>query len=162
MPLPGTEGLNLMQILLIVITALLTTGATLATSYFVFVFYLKQRLYREIDELSLVMKAKLREGVLEAGQELLPEFREEVREGFKEAVNQSLSGEFLEYAAKNVAKNSTSIVEQGLSFFLGAGGRPPGTAPFRTEPFRGSGSGDASSSPENGGERDPRDRKPGS
>ena len=92
---------------------------TLAFAYLLFRWKLKELLYQELDELSISMKEKLREGVTEAGKELMPEFREEVREGFKEALTSAMSGDLIEMTAKQVAKNSTNIVEQGLGMLLG-------------------------------------------
>ncbi|MBX7057334.1 MAG: hypothetical protein K1X75_04665 [Leptospirales bacterium] len=103
-------------------SAILASCFTLLGSYLLFRASLKARLYQEIDELAELMKARLREGVIEAGRELKPDFRDEVREGFKEAMGSALSGEIIEQAARKAAQNSTSIVEQGLNMLLG---RPP-------------------------------------
>lgn len=50
---------------------------------------------------------------------MMPEFREEVREGFKEALSSVASGDIIEQTARNMAKNSSTIVEQGLGMLLG-------------------------------------------
>ena len=105
------------------ITAAFSAMITLGVGYLLFAAFLKKRIYAEIyaelEELSDVIKEKLREGVLEAGTELMPEFREEVRDGFKEALTAVASGDIIEQTARNMAKNSQTIVEQGLGMLLG-------------------------------------------
>ena len=56
---------------------------------------------------------------MEAAREVLPDFREEVRQGFTEALSRALSGEIIPQTARQLAKNSQGLVEQGLSFLLG-------------------------------------------
>lgn len=105
------------------LAGLCSAALTLGVGYLLFAAYLKKRIYRELSvelaELSDTIKTKLRAGVLEAGQELLPEFREEVREGFKEALTAVASGDIIEQTARNMASKSQTIVEQGLGMLLG-------------------------------------------
>ena len=101
------------------ITAFVSSLLTLLFAYLLFRIVLLDRLYQELDELSVTLKERLREGVLEAGRELKPEFRDEVRDGFKEALTGVMSGDLIEETAKRVAQNSSNIVEQGLGILFG-------------------------------------------
>lgn len=126
-----------MQIFPILLSALLSSCFTLLGFYFLFRIFLNRRLKRQLDESALLIKKRLQEGVLEAAKDILPEFREEVRQGFTEALSRALSGEIIPQTARQLAKNSQGIVEQGLSFLLGRSHSPK----------------EESSSPQKGGKR---------
>lgn len=98
-------------VLTIVITAIGSSLLTLLFSYVFYVLYLRGVLDRKLDDKLELARAKVKEGMKEAGMELLPRFREEVREGFKEA----MGGQIIE----NVTKPMSSIVETSLSFLIG-------------------------------------------
>ena len=61
----------------------------------------------------------MKEGFHEAGKELLPQFKEEVKRGFKEAINESISPSMIEETAKNIAKTSTSIIQNSINLLTG-------------------------------------------
>lgn len=109
----------LTQIAIIFGTALLSSSLTLGLVYLIYQASWKKRLYAEMDEYADIIKQKLKEGAIEAGEELLPDFRAHVREGFKEAMTDSLKGELLERSAREVARSGSDLVESGLNLLLG-------------------------------------------
>ncbi len=112
--------MDISQIVIIVIaTSLVTSFFMLILTYFFFQSYLKQKIKKESEEIGQLLKERLRQGVWQAGKDILPEFRQEVREGFTEALSRAISGEIIPQAARQIAKNSQGLVEQGLSFLLG-------------------------------------------
>ena len=106
------------NIALVIGTAVLSSTLTLIMAYVLYKMKLKAKLMAELDELADVMKVKLRDGV-EAGLELLPRFRSEVREGFKEAINSTVKGELLEENVKSAVKTGSNIMETGLNILMG-------------------------------------------
>ena len=109
----------LLQLSIIIATALLSSLFTLGIAYVLFQAFWKQWLYDEMDEYTEIFKTKVKEGAVEAGEELLPEFRTQVREGFKEAMTDSFKGEILERSAREGIKTGTEIMETGLNILLG-------------------------------------------
>ncbi len=107
------------NIALVIGTAVLSSTLTLIMAYVLYKMKLKAKLMAELDELADVMKVKLRDGVEEAGLELLPRFRSEVREGFKEAINSTVKGELLEENVKSAVKTGSNIMETGLNILMG-------------------------------------------
>ncbi len=107
------------SLLLSFVTAFLSSLFTLLGIYIYFYFFLKKRLQKEVEEAGYAFKKRLQESLSESAKELLPDFRMEVRNGFTEALTNALSGEIIPKTARQLAKNSQGIVEQGLSFLLG-------------------------------------------
>ncbi|MCB1173767.1 MAG: hypothetical protein KDK39_09390 [Leptospiraceae bacterium] len=106
-------------ILLILITSLCSSVFTLLLGFVTYRFFLKKSLDETIDEVGDLVKERMQSGVMESATALLPEFRREVSEGFKEALAESLSGDVVQRTANLMAKNSTDLVEQGLNLLLG-------------------------------------------
>ncbi len=109
----------LLQIIVICCTAMLSSMFTLALVYALYQATWKKKLYAELDEYAGILKQKLKEAAQEAGAELLPDFRAQVREGFKEAMTDSLKGELIERSAREMAKSGSEIMETGLNLLLG-------------------------------------------
>ena len=107
------------EIILVSSTAFLSALLTIGFSFLMFRFYLKQLIVQELGEFAVLLKQKLREGVKEAGQELLPDFRIEVREGFMEAMRAATGGQLIEKTAENLAKTSTNFMETGFNILFG-------------------------------------------
>lgn len=101
------------------VTAFLSSALTLFFAYLLYKLRLKRKLKLELEEFAGILKERLREGVEEAGKELLPKFRNEVSEGFKDALSSALAGELIEETAKRVAKGGTNFVETGINLLLG-------------------------------------------
>ena len=87
------------------LTALLSSVLTWALAYIWFKLRLQPRLDAEIKSMEDEFERRVKAGVLAAGRELLPDFRNEVREGFKEALAQSPLS-MVEGAARTVGKGA--------------------------------------------------------
>ena len=112
--------MDMSQVLpIIIITSFATSLFMLFLSYFLFQVYIKRKVKKETEEMGLLLKQRLHDGIWQAAKDILPEFRQEVREGFSEALSRALSGEIIPQTARQIAKNSQGLVEQGLSFLLG-------------------------------------------
>ncbi len=103
------------EILIIAATAAGSGLVTVLLGFLLFRFYLRKLLIQELEEFSVVLKSRLKE----AGRELLPDFRTEVREGFKEAMHAAAGGELIEKTAESLANTSTNFLETGLNILLG-------------------------------------------
>ncbi len=66
------------------------------------------------------MQERVRLGAVEAGQELLPRFREQVTEGFKRALREWSASDF-----RKMTKSGMGMVEESLSSLLGARPKRP-------------------------------------
>ncbi len=110
------------QVLLVVTSALLSSGLTLVVAFFFLDRYYKRRLQREIDDRVATYTERLQEAidqeVVRAGD--LIEAR--VRQGMLEAIASIPSSQVILKTTDTVVKTSVDIVEAGLSTFLG--GRP--------------------------------------
>lgn len=108
----------------IVLTAILSSVLSgLFTSlafYFYFKYLERTKLNSVLDEYLELVKARLKEGFEESGRELLPEFKEEVRQGFKAGLADVLGGELIDQTARTIAKSSADIVESGFNLLKGA------------------------------------------
>lgn len=117
-----------MDLLSVAVVALVASAmgsaGTAALLYFVIRRLQRNRLEALLDEYIDIMKTRLKEGVEEAGRELLPEFREEVRRGFKEGMNDVMHGELLDQTARSLARSGADIVETGLNILTGRKTRP--------------------------------------
>jgi len=109
---------------IIIITAILSSllgGIMTSVSLYLYFKYLeRKKLNAVLDEYIEIVKARLKEGFEEAGVELLPQFKEEVRQGFKEGLNDVLSGELIDQTARSIAKSGADIVESGFNLLKSA------------------------------------------
>lgn len=112
-----------MDLLSVAVVALVASAmgsaGTAALLYIVIRRLQRNRLEALLDETIEIMKKRLKEGVEEAGRELLPEFREEVRRGFKEGLSDVVHGELLDQTARSLARSGADIVETGLNLLTG-------------------------------------------
>ncbi len=134
--------MNAELLVVIIATALLSSAITLGTVWLVFQYIVKPRyeaevkprLEAQLDTQLEVLREKVKQGVIDAGVELLPRFREEVRAGFedaakgvvpafrqeaeasfKETLKAMLKGEqVVNKAAQTAAKTGASILGTGL------------------------------------------------
>ena len=102
-----------------IISGILSSLFTLAVLTIYLRTTLKNKINKEAKEAGDLIKERIHSAVMEAGEELLPKFRDEVKNGFTDAFTRALSGEIIPQTARQLAKNSQGIVEQGLSFILG-------------------------------------------
>jgi hypothetical protein len=100
-------------------TALLSSILTLGLSYLLYQRRLKDDLRARLNELSTEVKERLKQGVIDAGMELLPKFRAAVREGFKEAISDTVSPDMIERTAKNMADIGGSLMDTSLKMLFG-------------------------------------------
>lgn len=112
------------DVLMILLTALISSAMTLSLAYVIYVRDLKPQLDRQLEQIQAEFEARVRAGVLAAGQELLPDFREQVKLGFTDALSQSHTAGLVEETAKvmSVGKDlGAGIVETGLNALFGRG-----------------------------------------
>jgi hypothetical protein len=106
----------------IFVTALLSSILTLGLAYFLYQRRLKNDLEARLNELSGEFKERVRQGVIEAGMELLPKFRAEVREGFKEAISDTVKSNIIEKTAKSMADIGGALMDTSLKTLFGTKG----------------------------------------
>lgn len=100
-------------------TALLSSILTLGLSYFFFQRILKNDLKSRLDQLSIEVTERLKQGVIDAGMDLLPKFRAAVREGFKEAISDTVKPDMIEKSAKSMADIGSSLMDTSLKMLFG-------------------------------------------
>lgn len=116
------------DILLVVLTAFLSSAVTLSLAYVLFRRYWEPELDRRLNQIQAEFEARVKSGVYAAGQELLPDFREHVKQGFVDALSQSHTAGLVEETAKvmSVGKDiGAGIVETGLNALFGRGKPTP-------------------------------------
>lgn len=104
---------------LIACTAFLSSALTILGAVLYYTLYLDKHLDHKLEKAADLIQEKVRSGVQEAGRGLLPEVRNEVAEGFKDAMASAMGGELVDRTARVVAKSSTSFVEDSLNLLLG-------------------------------------------
>lgn len=107
------------NLILILGTALLSSLLTVVLGLIIFKLFLLNRLKRELDEFIVTARAELKTEILETADEILPRFRTEVSEGFKEALASATGADLLEKTARSAMQTSAGIMENSLKFFLG-------------------------------------------
>lgn len=105
---------------LVLITALTTAVTTLVLGYVVYLLVIRKKMERRMMEMADIIQDRVRRGALEAGEELLPKFREKVTEGFKQALREWSASDF-----RTKARTGMSMVEESLNSLL-SGGRARG------------------------------------
>ena len=108
------------MIITVCATALLSSLLTLGLAYHLLQRKFKSDLQSRLDSLSTEIGARVRQGVIDAGMELLPKFRAEVRQGFKEAMGDTMKPEMIEKTAKSMADIGSSLMENSLRVFFGS------------------------------------------
>ena len=103
----------------IIVTAFLSSAMTLLVAALFYSFILQPRLQKQLQEVAEEIETRVKSGVEAAGEDMLPAFREQVREGFLEALAQWPSNEF-----RQVTRTGAEIVEDGLNTLFGR--RPKG------------------------------------
>ncbi|MEQ8353435.1 MAG: hypothetical protein RH862_18315 [Leptospiraceae bacterium] len=124
-------SLGLEFYLVVLAASLFTAVLSAILTGLVFYYYYRSRvaakLEEELDEYAEIVKQRLKDGVEEAGESMLPRFKEEVRSGFREAITDALSGQMVEDTVRAMTKSGTTIVESSLNLLLGrrdSEGRP--------------------------------------
>lgn len=97
-------------------TAILSSLLTLTLVALVTKYLLLPKLQIYIEqELLPAAQERVRDGALEAGEELIPSIREKVKQGITDALVGAATGSVIEKAAGNVAGN----IEAGFNNFFG-------------------------------------------
>lgn len=121
------ESSMIHDVLLVSLTALASSAMTLLLAYVIHRRHLRPQLDQQLEQVQVEFEARVKAGVLEAGQELLPQFREQVKLGFTDALAASHTAGLVEETAKvmSVGKDlGAGIVETGLNALFGLG-KPP-------------------------------------
>ncbi|MGQ0697339.1 MAG: hypothetical protein ACT4PZ_03750 [Panacagrimonas sp.] len=102
----------------VLLTALLSAALTWAAAFWFYKRRLSSELQRTIDEIQVEFEQRVKAGVLAAGEELLPQFREQVKLGFQDALRETQTGELVEnYAA--AVNLGTGLVSNRLGNLFG-------------------------------------------
>lgn len=99
---------------IIVVTALTSALCTLALAGLIYRLWLHNRLERRLNLLAETMEQRVRAGVNQAGEDLLPQFRRQVAGGFRDALADWPTEEL-----RSATRAGADIVEEGLSTLLG-------------------------------------------
>lgn len=105
---------------LVAVSALCSAPVTIVLAYIIGRRYARAYFEREVDRLAGEFEERVKTGALSAGEELLPQFREAVRDGFTDAMRNWPRNE-----VRNVAKTGANLFEDGLNAILGGSGRKP-------------------------------------
>lgn len=108
-------------LLTVIATALLSSAFTLLGAFLVFRYLLSTQLSRlrehldqELNQIAADLEERVQSGVENGAREVLPEFREEVRQGFKEAMVDTVSGDVLTQTTQSVARKSGKVLRSIL------------------------------------------------
>lgn len=109
----------------IVLTALLSAALTWLLAWLLYRRSLENRIDAQMLKIQAEFEARVRSGVLAAGNDLLPALREQVKLGFQDALRQTQTGELVETTAGAV-NLGTELLSQRLGnlFALKPGARP--------------------------------------
>lgn len=102
----------------IALTAVLSAALTWALAWLVYRQRVAAQLQTALDEIQNEFERRVKSGVLSAGEELMPQLREQVRLGFQDALKQTEAGEMVESYAGAVNR-STEAVSKRLGTLLG-------------------------------------------
>jgi hypothetical protein len=101
-------------IIIVISTAVTTSVLFLGILYLAYIWKIKPEFELKIAKAAQEIEDRVKEGVLSAGTELLPEFGEEVTKGFTRALPQWPATEM-----SKVAKTGVNLFEESLSTFMG-------------------------------------------
>lgn len=103
-----------MSIMIVVVTAVLSSLCTLGLAWWVYETRLRRRLESRMEEMADILEERVHKGVKDAGIELLPEFQKRVEDGFRDAM-----GSLPEKGANTIAKAGASLIGGGLNTLFG-------------------------------------------
>ncbi|MGB1581820.1 MAG: hypothetical protein ACPHER_09980, partial [Nevskiales bacterium] len=72
--------------------------------------FVRKKMERRMMEMADIVQDRVKRGAIEAGQDLMPQFREKVTEGFKQALREWSSSDF-----RTKARTGMSMVEESLN-----------------------------------------------
>ena len=103
------------ELVLALMTALFSSLLTWCVAYAFYRARLSAQLETLRDELAQEVEERVRRGAIAAGDELLPRFRQEVTEGFREAMRGVARGD----VAREMAKTGAEMVGGSLDSLFG-------------------------------------------
>jgi hypothetical protein len=112
------------DVLLVLLTALTSSVTTLLLACLLYRRILEPQIDQRLEQMQIELEARVKRGAYAAGQELLPDLREQVKLGFTDALSQSHTAGLVEETAKvmTVGKElGAGIVETGLNALFGRG-----------------------------------------
>lgn len=95
-----------------ILTAVMSSAMTLLVLWWLYRRRAQKPLEAKLNQVADVIQQRVREGVTEAGEELMPDFRRNVALGFQDAVTTMST-------PQGMAKTGADIVEEGLSVLFG-------------------------------------------
>lgn len=107
------------QVILVAVSALCSAPLTLLLVFLISRRYVRENLQKEMDRLGAEFEARVKAGALEAGEELLPQFREAVAQGFTDALRDLPANKI-----RTLAETTSNLLEEGLNTILGTGRKP--------------------------------------
>lgn len=102
----------------VVLTAILSAALTWFVAYWVYKRKLESQLQALLEQVQVEFEQRVRNGVLAAGEELMPQLREQVKLGFQDALLQTQTGEWVENAA-SVANTGRDILARNFGNLFG-------------------------------------------
>lgn len=93
-------------------TALLTALLTWCAAWWMYRQRLEGALQAQLESIQSEFEARVRAGVLAAGEELLPAFREQVKLGFQDALKETQTGELVESYAGVVNRGADLLASR--------------------------------------------------
>lgn len=102
----------------VLLTALLSAALTWFVAFWVYKRRVESQLQATLAQIQAEFEQRVKNGVLAAGEELMPQLREQVRLGFQDALRQTQTGELVENAA-NVVNTGTDIITRNLGALFG-------------------------------------------
>lgn len=112
------------DVMLVLLIALMSSVFTLLLAYILYRRILEPQLDQRLAQIQIELEERVKSGAFAAGQELLPDLREQVKLGFTDALSQSHTAGLVEETAKvmTVGKElGAGIVETGLNALFGRG-----------------------------------------
>jgi hypothetical protein len=106
-------------LIVVVLTAALSSLFTIGLAWLLFDRYGKWWLDRRVAELAKEAEERVRSGAVRAGEELLPGVREQIREGFEDAVASVASGGAADKTVERFAQLSASALGASLGRLFG-------------------------------------------
>ena len=96
----------------VVLTALLSAALTWVAAYWYYTRKLSKELDRTLEDIQTQFEQRVKSGVLAAGEELLPAFREQVKLGFQDALRETQTGAMVEGYASAVNKSADILANR--------------------------------------------------
>jgi hypothetical protein len=104
--------MTMMAIAQVLLTAVLSAGLTWVLAWLFYRAQLGAAFERELGHIQSEFEARVKAGVLAAGEELLPALREQVKLGFQDAMRETQTGVMVENYASAVNKTGDVLANR--------------------------------------------------